>query len=254
MVVHIHTLCHNERALIPTVMKYWHFIASHVFVYLMKSSDDGSRELLNQYPDFITIIEIDDEDGFNDGRNMEIKNQVWKNSRGKADFVIVTDFDECVWSFDFQKELEYMALNNMTIATPRYWHLIQQEDVDLEQINESNKFLHEEIRGCLINEPKTVLFNPNKISDINYCPGAHRCSPQGDVKWYDGENIHTFHCKYLGFNSFIEKEQRLAKRLSETNKRCGWGYHYLLKFDWHKKTFEDTLNNSVKLSEILDKK
>ena len=251
MIVHIHTLCHNEMKLMLTVMKYWRVVASHVFVYLMKSSNDGSREYLEQFNDFVTIIDIEDNDGFNDGRNRDLKNQVWKNSRDKADFVIVTDFDECVWSNNIQKELEYMVSNNMTIATPKYWNLIQEEKVNLEEIVKKDEFLHKEVRATLVEVAKTVLFNPNKITEINYTPGAHKCYPKGEVKWYDKDKIHTFHCKFLGFQDFIEKEQKLGERLSITNKRNGWGYHYLLKYEYHKKSFEDTLKQSVILSEVL---
>ena len=60
MIVHLHTIVHNEIERLPFAINYWKLCATHVFVYLMKSTNDGSKEYLEQYSDFITIQEIDD--------------------------------------------------------------------------------------------------------------------------------------------------------------------------------------------------
>lgn len=226
MIVHLHTIVHNEIERLPFAINYWKLCATHVFVYLMKSTNDGSKEYLEQYSDFITIQEIDDNDGFNDKRNQQIKNDVWKLSRGISDFVIITDFDEFVYSPTFFDELKYMKENGFTIVAPEIYNLVTYDDIVEEGIKE--QLLHQQIKYGTYDMAfgKHCIFNPNEITEINYSPGAHFCHPTGKVKYYDRKNIYLFHAKYLGLNFFLKKNNTLCERLSTTNIMCGYGIHY----------------------------
>lgn len=242
MIVHLHTLVYNEIDRLPFAIPYWKLCATHVFVYLMSSSNDGSREFLKSIGDFVTIEEIEDSDGFNDKRNMILKNEVWKKSRGVADFVIVNDFDEFIYSKDLISELKYMKDNNMSIVSPEIYHLIN-KDVILDNLNHE-EFLHKQIKFGFYdkNWGKHIIFDPNIIEEINYGPGSHHCNPISNKKilYYDKNNIYLFHAKFLGLDWYLNKENELKNRLSNTNIRCGYGFHY----NWE---------NEVKINEFMKK-
>ena len=186
IIVHLYTLCRNEIERLPFAIKYWEKCASHVYVYLMSSTDDGSREYLQQFPDFITIEEINDEDGFNDKRNQILKNSIWKKSRNKADFVIVTDFDEFIYNPSLLIELQYMKENEYTIIKPRGYQLITKNNKIIEKQN-LKTLLHEQIKYYFEdnNYAKCCIFDPNQIKEIRYSPGAHQCQPIGNVKYLE---------------------------------------------------------------------
>ena len=84
-------------------------------------SDDGSVEYLSQYP-WIEVRQFKT-NGFDDTANMNIKNSCWKESIGIADFVVVSDLDECLYSPVLESELEYMKANDITICGPRQYAL-----------------------------------------------------------------------------------------------------------------------------------
>lgn len=247
MVVHLHTVCYNEIDLIPVAIKYWKLCCDHVFVYVMESTDDGSLEELCKYQDFITVFKIKDNNEINDGIIIYIKNNCWKASRGKADFVIVTDFDEFIYSNYWKSELEYMKNNGMTIVAPRVYHLVSENEVLSKYNNE--KLLHKYVKYGTPDDlfGKHCIFNPNEIEEINYLPGAHRCYPKGNVKYYDGTKIFLLHAKYLGRQWFLDRMNRSGKRLSELNRKQKWGLEYLYSEEEKNKLFDDKLNNKVNI-------
>ena len=250
--VHIHTLCHNEIERAPYAIKYWELCANHVFVYLMTSTNDGTREFLMKYPDFITIIDIVDDDGFNDDRNKILKNEVWKKSRGKADFVIVTDFDEFIYSPSFYEELSYMKENNQTIVAPEVYHLVTYKNI-LNKETPKDILLHEIVKNGRPDNDfgKHCIFNPNEVLEINYTPGAHCCEPIGNIRYYDREKIYLLHAKYLGIEWFINKQIYLKNRLSETNKFYGFGEHYTNDRKKLVTELKEYFDNSVLLEDIF---
>lgn len=251
MVVHLHTICYNERDLMEIAIKYWASSVSHVFVYLMSSSNDGSKEFLSEFGKFISVIPIKDENEFNDARNIYIKNNCWKASRGKADFVIVTDFDEFIYAKDIIKELEYMKENNMTIVAPEIYHLTSKENI-IDKLN-YNIFLHEQVREGYYDPKfgKYCLFDPNAIEEINYLPGAHQCQPVGKIKYYDRNKIFLFHAKYLGEERFVNRLTNCGTRLSQMNIQNNWGVEYNFSEENKRKIFNDKYDNRVNISERL---
>ena len=250
MIIHLHTLIHNEIERLPFAIKYWKTFVSHVYVYLMKSSNDGSREYLQNLSGFVTIEEIDDPDGFNDKRNKLIKNTCWKKSVGIADFVIVNDFDEFIYSDNLINELQYMKDNGMTIVHPEIYHLIN-KDVNINELNQ-NEFLHKQIEYGVYDKHfgKRCIFDPNKITEINYTEGAHSCFPVGDVKYYDRKNIYLFHAKYLGIKWFISHDYKLKQRLSETNKKHGYGNEYTYDIETKVNHFLTLLKSKIFIGNI----
>jgi glycosyltransferase involved in cell wall biosynthesis len=105
---------------IPFVVDYWKGFAERVIVY-DNGSDDGSVEYLSQYP-WIEVRQFKT-NGFDDTANMNIKNSCWKESIGIADFVVVSDLDECLYSPVLESELDYMKANDITICGPRQYAL-----------------------------------------------------------------------------------------------------------------------------------
>ena len=118
--IHAYVVCWNEMDNIPFVVDYWKRFAERVIVY-DNGSDDGSVEYLSQYP-WIEVRQFKT-NGFDDTANMNIKNSCWKESIGIADFVVVSDLDECLYSPILESELDYMKANDITICGPRQYAL-----------------------------------------------------------------------------------------------------------------------------------
>lgn len=217
MKIDVYVLCKNEIKLAPFMVDYWKALAEHVEVYVYDAfSTDGTREFLSNF-DFIHIIDNPEPDGLNDFNHISIKQNAWKKSTGKADFVMVCDFDETIFSYDVNTlhgELEKMKYEGYTIIRPLSFNVVSDEY----PIYTKGKFLHE-VAEYGYNEykwyTKPILFDPNKISNINYVLGAHAATASGDVKWYTSDNMFLIHCKLLGKVNFISNIR--SRKMSNWN-------------------------------------
>lgn len=246
--VHLYTLCYNEMAIIPFAVDYWKTVADKVFV-LDNGSTDGSVEYLSKIP-WVEVIHFSDGTGFNDRLNMDIKNNVWKASKGRADFVIVTDFDEFIYAKDLRGELQGMKDRGETICTPRGYNVYSKTFPDYEE----GKFCHEMCGKAVYDKMycKTAIFNPNEITEIRYNPGAHKSNPRGNIKWYTGNKIFLLHHKNLGIEYVLKRYKELRERLSQENKKNGWGVHYSFEENKIKRDFNDNYNKCENIEDVIN--
>ncbi len=222
MIIDVYCLCYNEIKLAPFAVQYWKRYAHKVYIY-DNGSTDGCIEYFNQFPDLIEVNHFESE-GMNDKIHLLVKDN-WKNSIGKADFVVVSDFDEFLYSPDLFAECMYMQENNMTICKCRGYDMVCDEFPNYEP----NRLSHEVIKygSPDLNMSKCILFNPNEIIDINYTPGCHTCAPTGNIKFYDGNKIFLFHHKFLGIKYYFNLINLRKSQLSLYNIQNQYGIHYL---------------------------
>ena len=221
MIVHLYTLCWNEMDILPFVVDYWKRFVTHAWVY-DNGSTDGSVEYLKQF-DWITV-EHYESDGMDDSKLRDIKNSKWKQSKGKADWVIVCDMDEIVYSKDVLKELEEASANGYTaVDCDWYWFC---EDF-LPEYKNDGILLHQKCTKFYNNAGKHLIFNPNEINEINYSIGAHTARPSGNYRPCNNNNIAVFHTnKGFGIEYKAERYKEMNNRLSEIDKKNKWSIHY----------------------------
>jgi glycosyltransferase involved in cell wall biosynthesis len=86
-------------------------------VVMDNESDDRSVEIIQSYPN----AEVRTYQSNSQIRNdiyLEIKNNIWKESRGKADWVIVCDTDEVLFHPDIANKLDELKEKGYSIVKP----------------------------------------------------------------------------------------------------------------------------------------
>jgi hypothetical protein len=151
-------------------------------------------------------------------------NQIWKESRGVADWVMINAIDEhlhvagtsmldflvrcarervtCVpalgyqmFSEDFPEEHETLCVTR-TCGTP--WHHMS----------------------------KLSLFNPNAVEETNYKHGRHTAYPAGQITFPRRDDLLLLHYKYLGFERTYRHHARERSGLQSYDRARRWGLHY----------------------------
>ena len=116
MNIDLYTMHYNEELIAPFVINYWKFLPLRKIFIIDNQSTDGSVDLIKkQFGDKVQIISFSTKDKFDDATNMKFKNHIWKQSRGLADFVIVCDFDECLYNENIMQDLQKMKKEDYSL-------------------------------------------------------------------------------------------------------------------------------------------
>lgn len=201
-------LAFNEEETIHLTIKHYQKFCSRITILNNHSTDrtvDIAKSMGCRIRNFGTPGILNDRD------YIDIKNECWKESR--ADWVIVCDADEIL-------KLDYRPLWG-TIFKTQGWNVFSY-DMPMEDWSEITNGHPEE------NYSKTVMFDPKRITDINFRIGCHVSSPKGNVIWSE-ETLTLFHYRNVGGpQRLVDRHNLYRPRLSEENLERRWGHHYLV--------------------------
>ena len=147
----------------------------------------------------------------------------WRESRGVADWVIVTDVDEHLYHPDIYHYLAQCRAQGVTIIPALGYQMLS------EQFPEHKTLLCQSLtRGaCDALYSKLSIFSPNEIDAVNYRPGRHSAAPTGRVVLPTRDELLLLHYRYLDFERVRKRfAQILTTRTRETDLAMGWGVQY----------------------------
>lgn len=242
-IVHYYAVCWNEEAMLPFMFDYYEQFVDRFTIY-DNYSDDNSKNIIRSHPN--TEIIPFRTDGFNDTVHNDIKNNCWKQSRGKADYVIVCDTDEFIYHCDIHQAITQLKCDKYSIVKPYGYNMYSTNY----PVYDSQHLLTDQVkRGIRVPMfDKCILFDPHAIVEINYKPGAHECHPWGRVKKYRNEDIKLLHYKNIGLEQLLERNRAYASRLSKENTEKGYGAEYLKK---EQLIIQEFTENEQKATEII---
>lgn len=231
MKIHLYTLCWNEMDILPFVIDYWKLLPIEKAVVYDNGSTDGSIEYLQQY-DWIEVRHFETK-GQNDLVQRDIKSNAWKESKGKADFVIVCDMDEMLYSKNINEVLQQMKDGGYNVLGNPWYALCYDERPEYDP----NKLLHQQghkfYKQHINHHPrwghlgKFMLFDPNLITDMGYSVGCHIANPQPYLKLFETDKVFALHInKGLSEDYFVQRRKKMANNLSVVNKRSGMCFEY----------------------------
>jgi hypothetical protein len=243
LTIHAYFLCYNEEYILPHLLKYYSKFCDKIYI-LDNNSSDNSIQIINSF-DNTEIITWDSNNEVRDDLYLKLKNNVWKQSIGVADFVIVGDSDEFLFHDDMIDFLKKSKENGFTVFKPEGYHMIGDENLVLKPDDDLFSEVKEGIKGE--SNDKLMLFDCNKVKEINYMHGCHIANPIGDIKMYRGSDLKMLHFKYLGLDDFIPKQKLRGDRLSEFNKTRGLGMYYLYSEEKHREEYKTFINRRKKV-------
>lgn len=243
--IHLYALCWNDVRMLPFFLRHYEAFVER-FVIFDDGSTDGSLELLRAHPRVEVRQFVWQHPESYVRSELEHYNHCWKESRGIADWVIVTDIDEHIFHPDIGGFLARCFAQGVTvIPTLGYEMLSEQFPEPDEQLCKTRLWGAPAAEMC-----KMSVFSPNEIRETNYSPGGHLAAPVGHVIAPPRDELLLLHYKLLGQEYTTTRHQELLTRMGKTDHDNNWAYHWRLKAEELTKVFESYRSRLVDISQL----
>lgn len=232
----IHTLTYNEELILPKFINHYRYRFPNCKIVIYDNeSTDSTVQIAKEYD--CDVINNKTGNELSDKGYLKIKNNCWKNSTTKWN--LICDCDEfCL--IDSSKLFEE-ELNGTNIIKFKCFDMV---NTSIDPSNIEIDGLTNGVRNQLYD--KTLLFNKDVISEINYSPGCHISSPIGYTKYSEKDYI-MLHYKYIGEDYLVERYRLFNSRLSSENKLYGWGTQYTENETKIREKFKQLISKSEKI-------
>jgi hypothetical protein len=232
----IYTITYNEEIVLPFFIEHYrkNFPNCRIVIYDNESTD-STVEIAKK--NNCEVILYNTNNQISDRTYLDIKNNCWLNS--KTHWNIICDCDEFC-DITEHKIIEEDKKNVSIINLSGYDMVNLSDDENSIQIRE----LTNGYKNNFYN--KSLIFNKEKILSINYEPGCHKANPIGVINYSDVD-FKLLHYKYIGMNYLVLRYELFENRLSDENKKLGWGVHYRQTKEKILEHYKQIQKNSVKI-------
>jgi len=237
--IDLYTICWNEEYMLPYFFRYYDQFVDR-YVIFDDGSTDKSLEILHLHPKVevrkLPRLKVDSYIL----AAKQVHDNCWKESIGKADWVIITAIDEFLYTHNLGSYLKECTKKGITVIPALGYQMIS------EILPKEDKQLFELVtRGCPWDRMnKLSIFNPSNMKDSNQGLGRHSAKPQGQIIYPEKDELLNLHYKYLSFDATFERHSELNEKLGKVDKKNNWGK----KYAWDKLEFEDNWNKFMNLS------
>jgi len=244
MKTHLYTLCWNEADMLGFFFRNYDAWVDRYFVY-DDGSTDGSIEILKAHP----RVELRDwHRKFPDSYLMsqiDWLNEVWKESRGCADWAVIVDIDEHLFlpQSPMQDLLERYKSQGITLIPALGFQMLSEDFPKAdEHLVQSRTWGTPWQKMC-----KLSIFNPDAIEETNFTGGRHTANFTGRLKLPRRDELLLFHYKYLGFERTLEKQNSQHANLGAHDIAMEAMYQYA----WPRRELRDFWDNFLEYSEDM---
>lgn len=236
MKVHLYTISWNEADMLGFFFRHYDSWVDRYVVY-DNGSTDGTLELLRAHPSVeLRRFERTHADSFVLSHT-RLQNNVWKESRKTADWVVITAIDEHlhVPGQAMKDYLQDRQRHGVTCIPALGYQMFSRE-----MAGPGERLCETRTLGAPYEAmSKLGLFNPMAVEETNYEVGRHSASPSGRIKLPWRDRLLLLHYKHLGYERAFQRECFLKTGLGPTDLANKWGVQYLQTDAGFKETWQD---------------
>lgn len=228
----------NREDTIAFTIRHYKAFCDTVYLY-DNFSTDRTRDVAEAHGATVRLFGISGI--LDDAEYLKVKNNAWKGS--SADWVIVVDEDEILWSPDLVFILRQAITSGSTIFNPRgvsiHSDSMPKDDwLDI-QTGRWDK-----------NYSKTCVFDPKAIKEIGYVEGCHVSKPRGRMI-YSSMPLYLLHYRSVGgVDRLIKRHNEYVPRMSQRNRTWGMGIQYFDSEAHKRREWKEHLEKSQTFSSL----
>ncbi len=227
MKVHLYTILWNEEEMLPFFFRHYDPLIDRYVIYDDNSTDNTLRllaahnrvevrQFVRTHPTSFVLSA------------QALHDSMWKESRGRADWVITTAVDEHLYHPAGLKWYLRVAQCRGITAVPALAFQIVADAFPSpdEYLVRTRRF------GVPIDHyNKLSVFDPNAVSETHYAVGGHSAAFEGRIRYPKRDQLLLFHYKFLGMDYLLRRYALLSSGLGATDKERQYGYQYDLGRD-----------------------
>lgn len=246
METHLYTICWNEADILPFFFRHYDPWVDRYIVFDNGSTDD-SIELLTQH----RRVELRKFPWSKDRSfvlsQQDLYNNVWKESRGLADWVVITAIDEHL-------HVPQRAMSDFLLGCARAGTTCVPA-LGYQMISEDFPQPHETLclsrtRGAPWRHMnKLSLFNPLALQETHYETGRHKALPVGRIVFPRRDQLLLLHYKLIGFERTYQHNAREVAGLREYDLAKNWQRPYAFSRDEMRAYWNTFARNAVDVAD-----
>jgi hypothetical protein len=178
-----------------------------------------------------------------------LSNDCWKESRGAADWVIVTDMDEHLFHPSMLEYLDICSGEGITLIPALGFQMISEDVPAVGETLYKSRFFGAPWTQMM----KPSIFKPSEIKEINFSVGRHSANPTGNVRVPQRDEVLLLHYKYLNFEQTHRRHMQLATKLKPEDHRFGMGHKYRWSQEELRKDWDRVAASAVDVRKIASK-
>lgn len=225
MIVHLHCFSSNDAALLRHFFKRHQAWVDQFHVWDLQSTD-ATLAWLTERADVKVHGYLPEGDSLINTQRMRF-DQAWKQSTGKADWVVMLHADEHLHHPDLLGYLESRARDGVTaIRSIGYEMVGDKAPAELDGRRLLCEQLTQGFRSPGLD--RLVIFSPSALTATNFAPGQHHAWPEGHVVWPASPEVLLLRFQMLGEEHFVSTCRARASALLPEDRKHGWASH----LDW----------------------
>ncbi len=220
--VDLYTRCWNDAHMLGFFFRHYDPLVQR-YVVFDDGSTDGSLALLRSHPRVeLRVMPAPSDPASYVASAVALFEQCWKESRGRADWVILTDIDEHLYHPHLGDYLAHCARHGVSVVPALGYQMLADD------FPPASSLLTE---TCPMGAPfpsmsKLSIFSPDKIEKIAFAPGRHRATLWGQVVAPARDEVLLLHYKYLGFDNTLRRYRQYNARRKPRDIAMDWGSQY----------------------------
>jgi hypothetical protein len=219
--VHLYAQCWNDEFMLPYFFRHYDPFVDRYIIF-DDGSTDYSLDILKKHPKVELRRFVRSEPDSFVLSEQALSNACWKESRGSADWVIVTDVDEHLHHPAMREYLQRCTETGVTAIPALGFQMIGDEPTQIDE-----QLCRSHVLGAPWSEMmKLSIFDPDQIREINFLEGRHRAEPVGNVVVPSRDEVLLLHYKYLGIERTFRRQQQLRLGLGSKDIARNWGIEY----------------------------
>ena len=207
MRIHLYTVSWNEAKILPFFFRHYDRFVDR-YVFFDDGSDDETVRMLKAHPR-VDVRQLERKFDSYLLSATYVRNTAWKQSRGRADWVIATDVDEHLYHTDIVPYLERRAAEGVTMIPALGYQMLTPHFPNADSLLCRDHTMGAPFRPM----NKVGIFNPDAIEETNFQPGRHFAQPTGHVRYPDQDELLNLHYKYLSTDFISDRLARLVSKI-----------------------------------------